>query len=241
MEKSGFTSLEVIMGIFTFSILAIGIISLAIAGTRLSIDSERRVVALALVNERIEFIRSLPFVQIAYSPAGALREKEVDVVRNQQKYDLETVITVMDPAPDKSLLKKVQVTASWLVPAGGRRDVQVVTLVADTAASGPAPSESPPAGPLPEILSFQVNGSDNDHVHSSQIGCNPHTHVIQWSVQNATACTASGAWIGARPTSGTESVLGPTSGSFGLTCTGPGGETATSVQVRVGDSLTSCL
>lgn len=138
---SGFTTLEALIGIFTFSILSIGIISLAVVGTRLALDSERRVVALALVNERVEFIRSLPYEQIALAPDGAIVQQET-VTRNQQSYVLETSIASMD-APE-NLKKKIQITVSWLVPAGGTRDVQIVTYAA---ASAPGVAEQVACNP----------------------------------------------------------------------------------------------
>lgn len=145
----GFTSLEAIIGIFTFAILSIGVIGLAVIGTRLAIDSERRVVALALVNERIEFIRSLPYDDIALAPAGALTQRE-NIIRNQQTYELETVIQVLDPPA--GLKKKIEVTARWLVPTGGTRDVQVVTLAAATPAG-----LSGPTGPVGQVACVPAN------------------------------------------------------------------------------------
>lgn len=132
--QAGFTAIEALIGIFAFAVLSLGTISLAVVGMRMVVDSERRVVALALVNERIEFIRSQPYELIDYTPIGSVRQVETDVQRNKQLYDLETQLT---PTTD-GLQKKIEVKASWLVPAGGRRDVQVVTLVSK---SSPGSSE----------------------------------------------------------------------------------------------------
>jgi hypothetical protein len=57
---------------------------------------------------------------------------------------------------------------------------------------------------------------------------------LQWSVDNATSCNASGAWTGTEPLSGSESV-GPLSAdaTYTLTCSGPGGSTVQSVTVAV--------
>jgi hypothetical protein len=59
---------------------------------------------------------------------------------------------------------------------------------------------------------------------------------LSWKSANVTACTASGAWSGARATSGTEdSGLIDTDQTYTLTCDGPGGSalamTTVSVQV----------
>ncbi len=57
---------------------------------------------------------------------------------------------------------------------------------------------------------------------------------IEWSVTNATACTASGGWTGARATQGTEtSAVLNANAAFTLTCTGPGGSANGSSTVRV--------
>jgi len=60
------------------------------------------------------------------------------------------------------------------------------------------------------------------------------TSTLTWSSANATACTASGGWSGARATSGSDTIgaLSATT-SFTLTCTGPGGTGSQSVSVTV--------
>lgn len=58
------------------------------------------------------------------------------------------------------------------------------------------------------------------------------TTTLHWSSTSATACTASGDWTGNRDISGnaiTDPITGPS--SFTLTCTGPGGSVAETVQV----------
>ncbi len=52
--------------------------------------------------------------------------------------------------------------------------------------------------------------------------------TLNWSSANATSCTAGGAWSGAQPTSGTQSVTPSTTSTYTLACTGPGGSTAPS-------------
>ncbi len=56
--------------------------------------------------------------------------------------------------------------------------------------------------------------------------------TITWSSTNATGCTASGAWSGARATSGSQTFTGITSNrTFSLQCTGSGGNASRSVTV----------
>ncbi len=167
LRTTGFTSLEALIGIFTFSILSVGIISLAVVGTRLALDTERRVVALALVNERIEFIRSLPYEQVALAPGGAILSQE-EVSRNQQTYELITEIEIMDPPV--GLKKKIQVTAAWFVPAGGTRDVQVITLLA---ATSPGASEQLACSPpnFTEVVKSTAVYSDDNFVDDAFVNC----------------------------------------------------------------------
>lgn len=57
---------------------------------------------------------------------------------------------------------------------------------------------------------------------------------LTWSSANTSSCTASGAWSGSRPTSGS-AATGPltASSTFTLTCAGPGGSLARSTTVTV--------
>ena len=58
--------------------------------------------------------------------------------------------------------------------------------------------------------------------------------TLSWTSANATSCTASGAWNGARETSGSQSTGALTSdATFTLTCTGEGGSASDSVTVTV--------
>lgn len=57
---------------------------------------------------------------------------------------------------------------------------------------------------------------------------------LTWTSQNATVCTASGGWSGAKALNGTEaivSILAPT--TFTLTCSGPGGQVVVSSSVTL--------
>jgi hypothetical protein len=58
--------------------------------------------------------------------------------------------------------------------------------------------------------------------------------TLQWSATNATACTASGGWSGTRAVSGSvQSAALQATTSFDLACSGPGGNTSSSVTVTV--------
>lgn len=58
--------------------------------------------------------------------------------------------------------------------------------------------------------------------------------TLQWSAADATACTASGGWSGAKNVSGSQSTGALTANTtFDLSCTGPGGTANASVAVTV--------
>jgi hypothetical protein len=58
--------------------------------------------------------------------------------------------------------------------------------------------------------------------------------TLSWSSSNATSCTASGGWSGAKATSGTQTLSNRTAtATYTLSCTGAGGTTAQEVTVNV--------
>jgi hypothetical protein len=62
------------------------------------------------------------------------------------------------------------------------------------------------------------------------------TSTLSWSSHNATTCSASGNWSGDQSTSGTEVVDPKADATYTLTCSGPGGSVARTVNVSVGSS-----
>lgn len=59
-----------------------------------------------------------------------------------------------------------------------------------------------------------------------------NSFALNWSVQNATSCTASGAWSGALAASGSQTIAGiSTATTYKLTCTGSGGNSTASLTV----------
>jgi hypothetical protein len=64
------------------------------------------------------------------------------------------------------------------------------------------------------------------------------TVTLTWSAQGADACTATGAWSGARATAGTFTITAlDQSSTFGLSCTGPQGNALSTVNVVVLDGI----
>jgi len=66
----------------------------------------------------------------------------------------------------------------------------------------------------------------------------PNTaYALQWQASNAFACEAGGSWSGSRPTSGSETMPGFSSGSrtYSLTCFNSAGSTSQTVTVTIGN------
>jgi uncharacterized protein (TIGR03118 family) len=105
--------------------------------------------------------------------------------------------------------------------------VAAVMLLASCGGGGSGSSASPPPNPA---VSFTVQPTA---IMAGQ------SATLTWSVSNASSCTASGAWNGSEPTSGTKTVAPTTVGAntFTLMCTdpvsGPYGGTATTSSMSV--------
>lgn len=143
--QAGFTLLEILIATFLLGIATIGITGLAALGTRFSVESERQNVAQAVVNDRIEYIRSLPFDDVGYTdatgqePDGVLTRSE-DIQRNQQTYHTTITVELIDNSQNGNLpaggliepnadYKLVTVEAVWDSASGNQRSVAVTTYV----------------------------------------------------------------------------------------------------------------
>jgi cellulase/cellobiase CelA1 len=87
-------------------------------------------------------------------------------------------------------------------------------------------NRSAAGGDLPPAVTITINPA------SITIG---QSTTVSWSSTNATACTASGAWSGARPTAGSQSVTATTPGTltYSLACAGSGGTTTRAATLTV--------
>lgn len=143
----GFTLVEILIAVFLFGVLALAIVGLITLGTRISIESERQTVAQAIVNEQIEFVRSLPYDDVGYTDAAGTEPDGVvvrsqDIARNQQQYATAVTIELRDDEDNASLpspgdlteansdYKQVGVSAAWMTSSGNLRQVVATTVVA---------------------------------------------------------------------------------------------------------------
>jgi hypothetical protein len=96
-----------------------------------------------------------------------------------------------------------------------------------------------PLVPPPPTVTLLANG-----LNPAQVGPGG-TITLSWNSQNATSCTASGGesgWSGSQPTSSSgvtvAGITTPGTYSYTLTCAGPGGSGASTVQVTVAPTQT---
>ncbi len=90
---------------------------------------------------------------------------------------------------------------------------------------GSTPQTSAPSAPAPApTLNFTASPA------SIQAG---QTSTLTWSSTDATGCTASGAWSGSKPASGSQAVSPSQTATYTLACSGAGGSVTRSATVTV--------
>lgn len=145
-SKSGFALTEVLVALFVLGVSTVAVTGLAVLSTRTSFNAERQTVALAIANEKVEHVRSLPYEDVGYkdatgNEADGILDRRHDVQRNQQKYTVDTRIELVDdPAngilPEISLneetadYKRVTIKVGWdAIGGSNNQNVSVVSLV----------------------------------------------------------------------------------------------------------------
>ena len=94
LGSAGFTIIEVLIAVFVVSTAIVGVFGLFALGLRLAGESENRLMAIALANEKMELIRNLPYVDVGTQggiPDGAILQEE-SVVINSVSFLVETYI-----------------------------------------------------------------------------------------------------------------------------------------------------
>lgn len=90
--------IELLIAVFIVGTVMIGLFGLFVLSLRSAQEGERRVVAIALANERMEMIRNLPYQQVGTAggaPSGSILPAEV-VQRNSLSYTVTTDIRYID-------------------------------------------------------------------------------------------------------------------------------------------------
>lgn len=144
-SSRGFTIIELLIATFIIGTVVTGLFGLFVLSLRSSQEGERRVVAVALANERAEMIRNLPYQNVGTVggvPAGGIITQET-INRNNVNYAVRTDIRYVDDPYDgvaggnpNDLLntdyKRARVEVSW----SGPNPAKPILLIADVAPPG---------------------------------------------------------------------------------------------------------
>lgn len=101
-SSSGFTIIELLITSFVIATIVTGLFGFFVLSLRTAQESERRLVAVALANEKMELIRNLPYVNVGTNggiPSGSI-EQEESVDRNGLTYTVRTDIRYVDDPYD---------------------------------------------------------------------------------------------------------------------------------------------
>ncbi len=154
--KKGFTIIEALVLLFIFVMIVTTFYRFFASGTVLMIDIKKKLVALNVANERIEFVRSLAYGEIEIGPK--IDDSEI-VSRGGYDFNLITSIEYHDDEYDNdggddspNDYKKVNVSVSW----GGGASNQTVLLSSIVAPFG---EEVEIGGGILNISAIDIDGS----------------------------------------------------------------------------------
>lgn len=140
-NTKGFSFVEVIVGTALLLIVFLGIFGAYQLGVKVIGQNKARIIANAIANQKIEFIRNLSYNDIGTAggiPSGNIPQAEI-IARNNIEYTVRTVIIYVDDpfdglAPDDALpndYKRAKVEVSWRGLFGGK-----VVLITDVSPKG---------------------------------------------------------------------------------------------------------
>ena len=122
-KQRGMTLIEALVGIGLVTLLSFSLYFALFNAVRISTDSKQKVTAVALANEKMEVIRSLPYEEIGtigWVPSGLIPQEEV-IEKNGFPYTVTTSINYIDDPFDgegdgdalENDYKLVRITISW--------------------------------------------------------------------------------------------------------------------------------
>lgn len=146
--SKGFGIVEVIIALFVIGVVFVGVASLMVLTIKASSDGQRRIIATALANEKMEMVRNLPHATIGTVggvPSGPIASVE-EVTRNGSVYTVATDIRYIDDPYDGTAgsepsdmvntdYKQIRVEVSWGSSAPSR-PVLLITQVAPRGVEG---------------------------------------------------------------------------------------------------------
>ena len=174
-KNSGFTLIDVIVGVSLTLIVFSGIFGAYQLGIKVVSQSKARITAIALANQKIEMARNLSYDSVGTVggvPSGALPETEL-TTRNNTEYTVKTTVVYVDDPFDGILpadstpadYKRIKVQVSWAGRFSGR-----ASLTTDVAPKG---VESELEGGTLSLVVFDAQGAGlpqvNVHVVNSRV------------------------------------------------------------------------
>lgn len=159
-NNHGLTIVETLIGISLLLVIFLGLFGLIQIGLRMLNQSKARITATALLNQRVELARNLPYNQVGTIggiPAGTIPETEI-IVRNNINYTVKTTVFYIDDPfdglfPNDSLAwdyKRIKVKVFWIGIFGGE-----VSMLTDIVPKG---IETTGGGGIISVLVFNANG-----------------------------------------------------------------------------------
>jgi len=140
-KSAGFTLIESVIGITLMLIIFVGIFGVYQMGFKVVWQSQARITAVSLVNQKLEWARNLSYDNVGTFggiPSGSIPQTEI-ISRNDIEYTIRTNVSYIDDsfdgvAPDDFLpndYKRVRVEIIWTKGFGGE-----IILMSDVAPKG---------------------------------------------------------------------------------------------------------
>lgn len=184
-KRNGFTIIEILISVFIIGTVVTGIFGLFVLNIRTNEEAERRVVAVALSNERAEMVRNLPYANVGTQggiPAGSILQTE-NIVRNNITYTIRTDIRYVDDPfdglvtsnPSDTLnidYKQVRIEVSWSSPTSPLPIVMILQI------SPPGIEGGTTAGTLIfQALDADGHGIDGASVQLTNTAITPNINI----------------------------------------------------------------
>lgn len=184
----GFTIIEVLIAMFVLAVTVIGLFGFVTLILKSTNDGQRRIVATALANEKMEMIRNLPYDSVGTVggvPSGPIVQTE-EAVRNGATYTVRTDIRYVDDDFDGTVTstpadllntdyKQARVEVSWTSDVSDR-PVLLITQIAPSGIEG---------GDSLGTLIFQALNAAGEGVSGATV------HLVNSSVSPAVDLTTS--------------------------------------------------
>ncbi len=192
-QISGQSLIGILVALAIFSILSQAVLTIASTSYRFVSYNRARITARHLAQEKIEFIRNLPYDRVGTSggiPSGTLAQNET-IKRNGINFDINlSIVYVDDPfdgtqggSPSDTLAtdyKRVRVSVSWQGIEGPQNPIVLLTDIA------PKGVETTQGGGTLSVIVFDSNGSPvpEASIHIVQNTVSPNIDVTFQTADN---------------------------------------------------------